>query len=141
MNFKFKKIIYSFFGFLVVLSIADRIDEYLLRQELKRKYSLEENYRCFDIWVKDHLIQMINTENEFGKFCVRNEQLDTLPNQYSSDFFLTRKDGIYIPLKPKWTKKFYINDTYIDDHINEHGHFIFAAADSRKRLYLKEEYR
>ena len=141
MNFKFKKLVYSFFGFLILLSIADRIDEYLLRQELKKKYSMKGNYKCFDIWVKDHLIQRINTENEFGKFCVRNEQLDAVPSWFSENDFTTQKDEIYIPLKPKWTKKFYINDTYISDQKNDKGHFKFAMADHKKRLYLKEEYR
>ena len=146
MNFKFKKIIYSFFGFLVVLSIADRIDEYLLRQEVNKKYLLgteHSEYKCFDIRsVKDHLLHKINTKNGFAKFCIRKEYSDSLwsaPFSNYDDGIIYGNNRIVLPMKENWKE----NEFYVEEQEDENGNYRFPVptANPKKRLYLKEEYR
>lgn len=146
MNFKFKKLIYSFFGFLILLSIADRIDEYLLRQELKKKYLLgkeHSQYECFDIQsVKDHLLHKINIKNGFAKFCIRKEYSDSLwsaPFGNYVDGIIYANNRIVLPMKENWVE----NEFYVEEQEDENGNYRFPVptADPKKRMYLKEEYR
>lgn len=158
MNFKFKKVVYSFFGFLIVLTIADKIDEYLLRQELKKKYSKKyslgtqnSEHKCFDIKPRDYLYHTIDIEGGFAKFCINKKYLDVLDIYESDDKTIYDESDdninniqvdlnwISIPMKDNW-----IMDTfYVKDLVDENGASRFAVptADPKKRFYLKEKYR
>lgn len=146
MNFKFKKLVYSFFGFLMLLSIADRIDEYLLRQELKKKYLLgtkHSEYECFDIQsVKDHLLHKINIKNGFAKFCIRKEYSDSLLVPIFGNYddqIVYAQNRIVLPMVENWKENLF----YVEEQEDENGNYRFPipTADPKKRMYLKEEYR
>ena len=145
MNFKFKKVVYSFFGFLVVLSIADRIDEYFLRKKLKKMYSLgtkHSEFKCFDMKVRDGLNHIINIEGGFGTFCIRKKYLDTLIPVDIDEYYqeiVYDYDNIYLPMKKDWVEKTF----YVENLVTKEGYvrFPIGVSDPKNRMYLKQEYR
>ena len=145
MNFKFKKLIYSFFGFLILLSIADRIDEYLLRQELKKKYLVGSNhseYKCIDMNVRDHLLHKINIKNGFAKFCIRKDYYDSLAIPIFSNYddqIVYANNRIVLPMVENWKE----NEFYVEEQEDGNGNYRFPipTTNPKKRMYLKEEYR
>ena len=146
MKIKLKQVILSLFSFLIVLTIADRIDEYLLRQELKKKYLLgteHSEYECFDMKVRDHLLHKINTKSEFAKFCIRTEHLGAIArpifSDYGEDQIIYAHNRIVFPMVENWIEK----EFYVQPQNDENGNYRFPVptADPKKRMYLKEEYR